>query len=118
MGKLMPSPKSGTVVTDYAQGLEEFKGGKIEVRMDRRSQIRCGCGKLSMGPQKLIENYKALLQGILDNMPAGGEKPHWKWVHVGSSHSPSIKIAQSALPGGQEEGIPKDTRPKRPPLVS
>merc|ERR1711933_300947 len=51
--RLMPSPKSGTVVTDYAKALEDFQGGVIELRNDKNSLVQCGIGKMSFGRVKI-----------------------------------------------------------------
>merc|ERR1719359_307596 len=88
--RLMPSPKSGTVVQDYAASVKEFQGGKMELRMDRNALVQCAAGKMSFGREKLIENFKGLLQGMADNAPAGAKPVFWKpdGVFMGSTLSP------------------------------
>ncbi|HYJ74011.1 MAG TPA: 50S ribosomal protein L1, partial [Kineosporiaceae bacterium] len=36
---LMPNPKTGTVTMDVARAVEEIKGGKIEFRVDKHSNL-------------------------------------------------------------------------------
>merc|ERR1711972_534644 len=50
--RLMPSPKSGTVVTDYKEAIEDFKaGGTIEVRTSFKSTMDVPIASLTMGKQ-------------------------------------------------------------------
>merc|ERR1712079_520639 len=51
--RLMPSPKSGTVVTDYAKAIGEFQG----------SAPRVGRQETSWGPEEVLE------QGVDKNHP-------------------------------------------------
>lgn len=98
--RLMPSPKSGTVVQDYAAAVKEFQGGKMELRMDRNSLVQSAVGRMSFGRQKLVENFKGLLQGMADNAPPGAKPVFWKkeGVFMGATMSPSIRIKDSEFP--------------------
>src|SRR5689334_7902944 len=58
---LMPSPRSGTVTTDIASAVKEFKAGKIEFRNDKGGNVAAPVGKLSFDEQRLIENIQAFL---------------------------------------------------------
>merc|ERR1712187_40794 len=72
--KLMPSPKSGTVVTDYKAAIEDFKAGStLEVRTDPRSTIRVAVAQVSMGQQKIADNLRALFDGLVDKKPPGAK---------------------------------------------
>jgi large subunit ribosomal protein L1 len=51
---LMPNPKSGTVTPDVGRAVEEFKGGKIEYRVDRYGIIHGIIGKKSFDRQGSI----------------------------------------------------------------
>jgi large subunit ribosomal protein L1 len=53
---LMPSPKAGTVTPDVAKAVQESKAGKIEYRLDKTNIIHCPIGKVSFGPEKLMDN--------------------------------------------------------------
>src|SRR5512137_635018 len=44
---LMPNPKTGTVTMDVAKAVNEIKGGKIEFRVDKHSNLAFPIGKAS-----------------------------------------------------------------------
>src|SRR5271167_1892989 len=44
---LMPNPKTGTVTADVAKAVTEIKGGKIEFRVDKNSNLHLIIGKTS-----------------------------------------------------------------------
>src|SRR4051812_13666895 len=56
---LMPSPKSGTVTTDVAKAVTEFKAGKIEFRNDSFGNVHVAVGKLSFANGDIEANVKA-----------------------------------------------------------
>ncbi|MFM1750505.1 MAG: hypothetical protein RL658_646, partial [Actinomycetota bacterium] len=58
---LMPNPKTGTVTTDVAKAVTDIKGGKIEFRVDKNSNLHFIIGKSSFTAQQLAENYAAAL---------------------------------------------------------
>ena len=94
---LMPSPKAGTVTMDVAKAVAEIKSGKIEYRLDKTNIIHCPIGKVSFGPQKLQENFKALMDAIIKAKPAAAKGQYIKSCAVASTMGPGIKISQSKL---------------------
>ena len=44
---LMPNPKTGTVTMDVAKAVEDIKGGKIEFRVDKNSNLHFPVGRAS-----------------------------------------------------------------------
>ena len=61
---LMPNPKTGTVTPDVAKAVTEIKGGKIEFRVDKHSNLHLIIGKVSFDTEKLVENYAAALDEV------------------------------------------------------
>ena len=94
---LMPSPKSGTVTMNVAQALSEIKAGKVEYRLDKQNIIHTPIGKASFGPQKLKENYLALLEAIVKAKPAAAKGQYIKSAAIASSMSPGIKLNPAKL---------------------
>ena len=89
---LMPNPKSGTVTFDVAKAISEIKAGKIEYRLDKTSIIHAPIGKVSFGTEKLVENYKALIEAIIKAKPAAAKGQYLKSIVVSSTMGPGIKI--------------------------
>ncbi|MBQ2147015.1 MAG: 50S ribosomal protein L1 [Firmicutes bacterium] len=94
---LMPSPKSGTVTMNVAQALSEIKAGKVEYRLDKQNIINTPIGKASFGPQKLKENYMALLEAIVKAKPAAAKGQYIKSAAITSTMSPGIKLNPAKL---------------------
>ncbi|MBE7034800.1 MAG: 50S ribosomal protein L1 [Ruminococcaceae bacterium] len=94
---LMPSPKAGTVTMDVAKAVAEIKSGKIEYRLDKTNIIHCPIGKVSFGPEKLQENYKALLEAIVKAKPAAAKGQYIKSCAVASTMGPGVKISPAKV---------------------
>src|SRR5690606_18160930 len=52
---LMPNPKTGTVTMDVAKAVNEIKGGRIEFRVDKNSNLHFIIGKASFSDEQLVE---------------------------------------------------------------
>ncbi|MFM7192108.1 MAG: 50S ribosomal protein L1 [Microcystaceae cyanobacterium] len=94
---LMPSPKGGTVTTDVAGAIAEFKAGKLEFRADRTGIVHVMFGKVSFSVEDLLTNLKALQETIDRNRPSGAKGRYWRSVFVSSSMGPSIQVDTNAL---------------------
>ncbi len=95
---LMPSPKAGTVTPNLTQAISEVKAGKIEYRLDRTNIIHCPIGKVSFGPEKLTENYNALMNALLRAKPAAAKGQYIRSCVTASTMGPGIRInAQKTL---------------------
>ena len=58
---LMPNPKLGTVTNDITKAVKEAKAGQVEIRNDKDGNIGLSIGKKSFEDEKLIKNYKAVI---------------------------------------------------------
>lgn len=94
---LMPNPKAGTVTMDVAKAVKEAKAGKIEYRLDKQNIIHCTIGKASFGPQKLSENFDALMSAIIKAKPAAAKGQYIKSCSLASTMGPGIKVNASKI---------------------
>ncbi len=94
---LMPTPKAGTVTPNIAQAIKEIKAGKIEYRLDKTNIIHCPIGKVSFGPDKLNENFTALMSAIIKAKPAAAKGQYIKSCVTASTMGPGVKINPNKL---------------------
>ena len=94
---LMPNPKSGTVTMDLTKALHEIKAGKVEYRLDKQNIVHTPIGKVSFGPEKLMENYQALVEAIIKAKPAAAKGQYIKSATVATTMGPGVKINPTKL---------------------
>ncbi len=89
---LMPNPTSGTVTMDVEKALQEIKAGKVEYRLDKTNIIHTPIGKVSFGPEKLVDNFNALLEAVVKAKPAAAKGQYLRSVTVTSTMGPGVKV--------------------------
>ena len=90
---LMPSPKAGTVTPNVAAAIKEIKAGKIEYRLDKTNIIHCPIGKVSFGPEKLQENFEALINAVIKAKPAAAKGQYIRSCVLASTMGPGVKVS-------------------------
>ncbi|HHV73085.1 50S ribosomal protein L1 [Thermoanaerobacterium saccharolyticum] len=89
---LMPNPKAGTVTFDIEKAVKDVKAGKIEYRVDKNSIIHVPIGKVSFGQEKLVENFKTIMDAIIRSKPAAAKGQYLRSVVLSSTMGPGIKV--------------------------
>jgi large subunit ribosomal protein L1 len=100
---LMPNPKTGTVTMDVAKAVEEIKGGKIEFRVDKNSNLHFPVGRASFSEDQLTDNYLAALDEILRAKPSAAKGRYVKKVTVSTTMGPGIPVDPQATSRGSSE---------------
>ena len=94
---LMPNPKAGTVTMDIAKAIADIKAGKIEYRLDKTNIIHCPIGKVSFGTEKLLDNFRTLMEAVIKAKPAAAKGQYLRSVTVTSTMGPGIRINQQKV---------------------
>ncbi|BDQ35285.1 50S ribosomal protein L1 [Pseudodesulfovibrio portus] len=89
---LMPNAKTGTVTMDVATAVSELKAGKVEFKVDKAGVLHAPIGKVSFGPDKLLENLRSLLDTVMRLKPSSAKGTYMKGLAVSSTMGPGVKI--------------------------
>ncbi len=89
---LMPNPKTGTVTADVTKAVNDIKGGKINFRVDKQSNLHMVIGKASFDAAKLVENYAAALDEILRAKPSAAKGRYLKKITFSTTMGPGIPV--------------------------
>ena len=89
---LMPNPKSGTVTDDIAAGIAEVKGGRVEFKVDKTSNVAIVVGKRSFTAEQIAENTEAAIQALVEAKPKSHTGKYMKSLVLSATMSPGIAI--------------------------
>ncbi|OFV89150.1 MAG: 50S ribosomal protein L1 [Acidobacteria bacterium RBG_16_70_10] len=96
---LMPNPKTGTVTFEVGKAVREIKAGKVEFRVDKTAIIHVPIGKVSFGPQKLLENAKTLIDTVIRAKPAAAKGRYVRSIALSSTMGPGVRIDLGSVEG-------------------
>jgi large subunit ribosomal protein L1 len=77
--------------------VREFKGGKIEFRVEKAGIIHVPFGKASFTLQQLTENATAVLEALLRAKPAAAKGRYVQGVSISSTMGPGIRVDANAV---------------------
>jgi large subunit ribosomal protein L1 len=89
---MMPNPKTGTVTMDVGKAVTDIKGGKIEFRVDKNSNLHLIIGKTSFSDRDLVENYAAAIDEVIRLKPAAAKGRYLKKVAITTTMGPGIQV--------------------------
>jgi large subunit ribosomal protein L1 len=89
---LMPNPKTGTVTTDVAKAVVEFKGGRVEYRTDKVGNVHVRLGKVSFSREQLLDNFQAVIEELVRAKPAAAKGRYLRSVTLSTTMSPGVRI--------------------------
>jgi large subunit ribosomal protein L1 len=90
---LMPSPRAGTVTSDVASAVKEYKAGKVEFRCDAGGNVHCVVGKLSFAETQLAENVDAMLKYLRSIKPSSSKGQYVRNICLSATMTPGLSIA-------------------------
>ena len=85
--------KAGTVTMNVTQAIADSKAGRIEYRLDKTNIIHCPIGKASFGPEKLAENFNALIAAVVKAKPATSKGQYIKSCVLAATMGPGVKVS-------------------------
>jgi large subunit ribosomal protein L1 len=94
---LMPNPKTGTVTPDVAKAVTDIKGGKIEFRVDKHSNVHFIIGKTAFSEDQLNENLRAALDEVLRLKPSSSKGRYVQKGSLSTTFGPGIPLDVNAL---------------------
>lgn len=100
---LMPNPKTGTVTTDVARAVAEYRSGRIEYRTDRVGNVHVPVGKASFDPAALLENLRAVLDELQRVRPAAAKGRYVRSITVSSTMGPGVRVDPARTKATEEE---------------
>jgi large subunit ribosomal protein L1 len=89
---LMPNAKTGTVTFDVTSAVKEVKAGRAAFKVDKAGVLHAPLGKVSFGPEKILDNLKALLVEVNRLKPSGAKGTYMKAMAVSTTMGPGFKI--------------------------
>ena len=97
---LMPNPKTGTVTNDVTKAVTDIKGGKIEFRVDKNSNLHFIIGKASFSADALLDNYVAAMEEVLRAKPSSSKGRYVKKATVSTTMGPGVQVDPNLLREG------------------
>lgn len=89
---MMPNAKLGTVTFEVAKAVKEVKAGKIDFKVEKAGIIHAPMGKVSFGPDKLMENISSFMDTILRLKPPASKGTYLKSIAISTTMGPGVKI--------------------------
>src|SRR5690606_23614028 len=89
---LMPNPKTGTVTPNVAQAVTDIKGGRIEFRVAKHSNVHFIVGKASFSSEQLTDNIQAALDEIVRLKPSSSKGRYVTKATVSTTFGPGVPV--------------------------
>ncbi|CAK7061918.1 MAG: 50S ribosomal protein L1 [Desulfovibrio sp.] len=94
---LMPNAKTGTVTFDVAAAVKEVKSGRVEFKVDKAGVLHAPLGKVSFGPEKIMDNLKAVLGEVNRLKPSAAKGTYMKAMAVSTTMGPGFKVEPTVI---------------------
>jgi large subunit ribosomal protein L1 len=111
----MPNPKTGTVTNDVGKAVGDIKGGKIEFRVDRQSNLHFIIGKASFSDRQLVENYAAALDEVLRLKPSAAKGRYLRKAAVSTTMGPAVQVDPNRTRNLLDDSAGSQSREEAPP---
>ena len=89
---LMPNPKLGTVTNEIKKAVSDLKSGLIEIKNDKDGNVGATLGRKSFTNEKLLENYKFLIESLKKERPETMKGEFIKKIYLTSTMGISYRV--------------------------
>ena len=89
---LMPNAKTGTVTFEVGAAVAEAKAGRVEFRVDKAGVLHAPLGKVSFGPEKILDNLRALLGEVNRLRPSSAKGTYMRNMTMTTTMGPGFKV--------------------------
>ena len=89
---LMPNPKTGTVTMDTAKAVTDIKGGRIEFRIDKQSNLHFIIGKAGFTKEQLSQNLATAMEEVVRLKPSTSKGKYLNKGSVATTFGPGIPL--------------------------
>jgi len=89
---LMPNAKLGTVTFDVAKAVQDLKAGKIDFKVEKNGIVHAPIGKVSFGPEKLLQNLATFFEVIQRLKPPTSKGTYIKGISISTTMGPGVKV--------------------------
>ncbi|TFG65115.1 MAG: 50S ribosomal protein L1 [Spirochaetales bacterium] len=90
---LMPNPKTQTVTFNIKEAIAELKKGRVEYRADKTGIVHLPVGKISMEPEKVLENVSAVVSEVEKKRPQDTKGDFVLSIGLSSTMGPGVKVS-------------------------
>lgn len=94
---LMPNAKTGTVTFDVTAAVNEIKAGRVEFKVDKAGVLHAPLGKVSFGPDKILDNLRVLLAEVNRLKPSAAKGTYMQAMAVSTTMGPCFKVDPSVI---------------------
>lgn len=89
---LMPNPKTRTVTFDIKEAVAELMRGRTEFRSDKTNIVHCAVGRVSMEPDKIVENLRVIINEVNRKRPADAKGSFVESAAISSTMGPGVRL--------------------------
>jgi len=90
---LMPNPKTQTVTFDIKGAIAELRKGRVEYRTDKAGCVNITVGKVSMEPDTIVENVRAVIREIERKRPPDVKGEYIRTATLSSTMGPGVRVS-------------------------
>ena len=94
---LMPNAKLGTVTFDVAKVVQEIKAGKVDFRVEKTGIVHTAVGKVSFGPEKLLQNISTVMDTLMRLKPSAAKGMYLRGIAISTTMGPGVQIDPLAV---------------------